>query len=70
MRDYCEAAFHAYAYHQQSIEDFIKALAVSDDPNDMENQFNAALVANLNLSSLTYQEREYIEKEVAKRWQS
>ena len=27
-------AFSAYAYHQQGIEDFINALAATEDPND------------------------------------
>ena len=61
-------AFNAYAYHQQQIEDFIDALAAADDPNDMDEQFYAALAANLDTSSITDQEREYIESEVAKRY--
>lgn len=61
-------AFNAYAYRQQQIEDFIDALAAADDPNDMDAQFHAALAANLNTSSITGQEQEYIEREVAKRY--
>ena len=63
-------AFSAYALSQQRIEDFINALAAADDPNDIDAQANAALVANLNISSLTRYEREYIEREVAKRWRT
>ena len=61
-------AFNAYAYSQQRIENFINALAAADDPNDISAQADAALAANLNISSLTRQEREYIESEVAKRY--
>ena len=61
-------AFNAYAYSQQRIENFINALAAADDPNDISAQADAALAANLNISSLTRDEREYIEREVAKRW--
>lgn len=60
-------AFNTYAYHQQEIEDFINYLASTDDPNDFDNQSAAALAANLNIGSLTAQERNYIESEVAKR---
>lgn len=60
-------AFSAYAFHQQQIEDFINALAETNDPNDFDNQSAAALAANLNIDSLTVQERNYIESEVAKR---
>ena len=61
-------AFNAYAYSQQRIENFIKALAAAVDPNDISAQADAALAANLNISSLTRDEREYVEREVAKRW--
>lgn len=60
-------AFSAYAMHQQGIENFINYLASTDDPNDYGNQSAAALAANLNIGSLTVQERDYIESEVAKR---
>ena len=62
-------AFNAYAYSQQRIEDFINALAAADDPNDISAQADAAMAANLNINSLTSNERDYIEREVAKRWQ-
>lgn len=62
-----QIAFNAFAYHQQNIEDFIDALAASDDPNDYSNQYAAARSANLDVNSLTIQEREYIEREVIKR---
>ena len=60
-------AFNAYAYSQQTIENFINALAASPDPNDWATQCELAEAANLNLDSLTRAEREYIEREVAKR---
>ena len=62
-----QTAFNAYAYRQQQIENFVSYLARTNDPNDFGNQSTAALAANLNLGSLTRQEREYIESEVAKR---
>ena len=66
--DMNNTAFSAYAYHQQQIEDFIDALAASPDPNDWTCQCAAAGAANLDPSTLTSDEREYIEREVAKRW--
>lgn len=60
-------AFSAYAYHQQQIEDFIEVLAASDDPNDSYEQYAAARCIGLNPNSLTSDEIEYIEREVAKR---
>ena len=62
-----QTAFNAYAYNQQRLENFINYLASTDDPNDFDNQSAAALAANLNIGSLTAQERNYIESEVAKR---
>lgn len=64
-----QTAFNAYACRQQRIEDFINALAATADPNDYSNQCAAALCANLNMDSLTFAEADYIELEVAKRWQ-
>ena len=63
-----QLAFNAYASRQQQIEDFINALAATKDPNDYNNQWAAALCTNLNMSSLTADEIDYIEREVAKRW--
>ena len=61
-------AFSAYAYHQQQIEDFIDVLAASDDPNDSDAQYAAARCVGLDPSSLTSDEVEYIEREVANRF--
>ena len=61
-------AFSAYSYHQQQIEDFINALAATSDPNDYSNQCAAAQCAGLDPNSLTSDEIEYIEREVAKRY--
>ena len=66
--DMNNTAFSAYAYHQQQIEDFIDALAASPDPNDWICELAALAAANLDPSTLTSDEREYIEREVAKRW--
>lgn len=63
-------AFNAYACHQQEIENFINHLAESDDPNDFYVQRAAAQTAHLDMNSLTSSEIEYIEREVAERWQN
>lgn len=60
-------AFNAYAYHQQSIEDFIDALAKNDNPNDPINQRSIARYVGLDFNSLTNAEISYIEEEVSKR---
>ena len=61
-------AFNAYAFHQQQIEDFINALAATSNPNDYFNQCAAAQCAGLDPNTLTSDEIEYIEREVAKRY--
>lgn len=61
-------AFSAYAYHQQEIEDFIDALAATSDPNDYSNQCAAAQYSGLDVNSLTSDEIDYIEREVAERY--
>lgn len=61
-------AFSAYAYHQQQIEDFITVLANQDDPNDGNIQMQAAQYVGLDPNSLTSDEIEYIEREVANRY--
>ena len=61
-------AFSAYAFHQQQIEDFITVLASQDDPNDGDIQRQAAQYVGLDPNSLTSDEIEYIEREVAKRY--
>lgn len=60
--------FSAYAYHQQEIEDFIDALVATSDPNDYSNQCAAAQCSGLDVNSLTSDEIDYIEREVAKRY--
>ena len=62
-----QAAFNAFAYHKQNIEDFIDALAKADDPNDPECQYAAARSSGLNVGSLTAAEINYIKSEVSKR---
>ena len=61
-------AFSAYAKSTQDIEDFINDLAAVADPNDSAIQNRLAIAHDINLDSLTRQEREYIESEVAKRY--
>ena len=61
-------AFSVYAFHQQQIEDFINALAATSDPNDYSNQYAAAQCAGLDPDTLTSDEIEYIEREVANRY--
>ena len=61
-------AFSAYAYHQQGIEDFINALAATEDPNDYGVQREIARSLSINMDDFTDAEIEYIEREVAKRW--
>lgn len=61
-------AFSAYAQHQQSIEDFINALAATDDPNDEWVQRRLAIDLNINLDRLSASEIKYIEEETAKRY--
>lgn len=63
-------AFNAYVFHQQQIEDFINTLAATSDPNDDSNQCAAAQCSGLDSNILTSDEIAYIEREVAKRWQS
>lgn len=60
--------FNMYACHTQTIENFIDKLAATADPNDYTTQVRCATSVGLCLNSLTSYEREYIEKEVAKRW--
>mgnify|MGYP003297790398 CR=1 FL=1 len=61
-------AFNAYAYHQQKVEDFINALAATEDPNDYGVQREIARSLSINMDDFTDAEIEYIEREVAKRW--
>lgn len=63
------SAFNAYAIRQQQIEDFINMLATAKNPNDYDSQWAAALCANLNMSSLSDDEINYIEREVSRRCQ-
>ena len=56
-----------YANHQQKIEDFIKALAASGNPNDGTTQRYLASEIGLSFNELTSSDIEYIEREVAYR---
>lgn len=54
-----------YANHQQKIEDFIEALAASDNPNDGATQLHLANEVGLNPNELTSTDLEYIARKVA-----
>ena len=57
-----------YTYHQQKVEDFINALAATEDPNDYGVQREIARSLSINMDDFTDTEIEYIEREVAKHW--
>lgn len=65
MKDFL---FMVYACEEQKKEDFINALAQEEDPNDPMIQDAIAYRLGLDLSSLTSYDRDYIEREVSKRW--
>jgi hypothetical protein len=44
-------------------------LAAADDPNDEETQWDALRQVGLNVNDLSPFDLDYIEKEVARRWQ-
>ena len=60
-------AFNAYAYRRQKIEDFINALAATDNPNDYWNQRYACRQSGIDMSDLSAEDVDYIEREVIKR---
>ncbi len=57
--------FSMYANRQQNIEDFIELLAAT--PNADEQHIQQCLAIKCGITSLTSDEKEYIEKEVVKR---
>lgn len=57
-----------YTYHQQKVEDFINALAAVADPNDYGVQRQVAHAVGIRIDDLTDAEINYVEREVAKRW--
>ena len=63
-------AFNIWAQRQDNIEKLIWELAMSDDPNDEWNQMIAFTHAGfIGAEDLTDAEREYVETEIAKRWE-
>ena len=67
-------AFNLYAMEieeqrerEEKIEAFIAYLSHTDDPNDINNQWAAARYSGI--SEFSPAEQQYIEKEVAERWQ-
>lgn len=48
------------------IQKFIKLLALTPDPNDVDRQYELAAVCELNPESLTADEINYIEREVSR----
>lgn len=65
-----DMAFTCYAMHTQAIEDIIEDLVNSIDPNDYNIQQKIFQKHGVNMSSLTMQEIQYIEREVSKKWVS
>jgi hypothetical protein len=63
-----DPAFACYAMHKQSIEDFIDELSKVSNPNDPNIQNCIADDCCLVFSLLTDDEKEYIEREVSRRW--
>ena len=57
-----------YYYHRQKMEDFIKKLAASANPNELATQHRIAHEVGINLKHLTSSDIDYIEREVVKRW--
>ena len=66
MKDFL---FMIYACEEQKKEDFINALAQEEDPNDPVVQHEIANSIGLDIDLLSQWDINYIESEVAKRWQ-
>lgn len=60
-------AFNSFVYHQAKLDDYINALAKTDNPNDYWNQRYAARQAGVDFNDFSPEDREYIEREVSKR---
>ena len=62
-------AFNIYASRQSRIETLINELAAEPDPNDEWAQTKAFNKAGfLSADDLLSSEKEYVEKEIARRW--
>lgn len=62
-------AFNIFASRQERIETLINELAAAEDPNDGWTQTKAFDKAGfLSADDLLDSEREYVEKEIARRW--
>ena len=66
MKDFL---FMIYACEEQKKEDFINALACEEDPNDPIIQEQIAYNLGIDFDMWSNWDWEYIEREVAKRWQ-
>ena len=62
-------AFSMMACHQEEIDNVIEKLSREADPNDYYTQQRVFDECHVKLEWFTDQEIEYIESEVAKRWQ-
>jgi hypothetical protein len=62
-----QTAFNAYAYHQQSVDDFVKLLAADACPNSLTTQMDLLNWVGLNPEDLTDEDIDYIEREVNRR---
>ena len=65
MKDFL---FMIYACEEQKKEDFINALANEPDPNDPTVQEEIAYRLGIDTDLWTEWDKEYIGREVAKRW--
>ena len=61
--------FMIYACEEQKKEDFIDALAQEEDPNDPVVQAAIASRLGVDMGTWSTYDFEYVEREVAKRWQ-
>ena len=65
MKDFL---FMIFACEEQKKEDFINALAREPDPNDAAVQEAIAYRLGIDMDTWSQLDREYIGREVAKRW--
>lgn len=63
-------AFNIYASRQDRIEHLINELAAVEDPNDeLAQEIAFANAGFTDVNDLLPYEKEYVEKEIARRWQ-
>lgn len=67
---FADPGFACYAIHKDSIEEFIRKLVFATDPNDTDTQQCIAREVGFDWQALTFDEIEYIEREVSKYWRN